>query len=107
MSCTLHILAMFNCPKHLEKRNLLKLHLKPRCGEGNLQRSIDTLNGQKVLAQFSSMAMLKVHSGVKRDVATSGSLSFLMAGCVFLIFRILEVKRRRGDYRSCNGEKLR
>ena len=91
---------MFNCPKHLEKRNLLKLHLKPRCGEDNLQRSIATLNGQKVLAQFSSMAMLKVHSGVKRDVATSGSLSFL-------IFRILEVKRRRGDYRSCNGEKLR
>ena len=45
----------------------------------SLQRSIATLNGQKVFANFIAMAMLKFHSGVQRDVAKSGSFPFLVA----------------------------
>ena len=47
-----------------------------------LQRSITTLKGQKVLAKCITMAMLKLHSGVKRDVA----FPFLMAGCFLFDF---------------------
>jgi hypothetical protein len=40
------------------------------------------------------MAMLKLHSGVKRDVA----FPFLMAGCFLFDFLILEIKRRHEDH---------
>jgi uncharacterized MAPEG superfamily protein len=46
----------------------------------SLQRSIATLNGQKVFAKFIAMSMLKFHSGVQRDVAKSSSFPFLVAG---------------------------
>ena len=52
-----------------------------------LQRSITTLKGQKVLAKCITMAMLKLHSGVKRDVAKSCKIWFISIfdGWVFFV----------------------